>query len=162
MKIKKIKQNVIFSKFLFLFIYCSVQGQSLHHQMISCQVGINNEVRFTVGQQSVIGTTVNGVVVQQGFQQSNWNKIIEQNSISIQMTTYPNPFTDIVNFSFSNSPGTEISLTVFDLLGRPVYSDVLKNEGNLISVNLNKLSTAEYLVKLTSNNFIYSIKLIKR
>lgn len=163
---------MIYSKFnlkvLLLFFLCSFSNaQSLHHQMISCQGGNSfssneNKVLFTVGQQSVIGSSINGVSVQQGFQQSNWSKIIEQNTISLSTMVYPNPFKDVVMFSFSKSPGNVISLIVFDLLGRPVYSEVIKNESNIISVNLNNLSTAEYFVKLTANNYIFSTKIIKQ
>lgn len=166
------KNNMIYTKFnlkvLLLFFICSFsKAQSLHHQMISCQGGSSfssneNKVLFTVGQQSVIGSSTNGVSVQQGFQQSNWSKIIEQNTISISTIVYPNPFKDVVKFSFSKSPGNDISLVVFDLVGRLVYSEVIKNESNLISVNLNNLSTAEYFVKLTANNYIFSTKIIKQ
>ena len=135
--------------------------------MISCQGGVTsnlNEPRvlFTIGQQSVNGTTVNGVVVQQGFQQNNWNKIIEQNTISISTIAYPNPFKEVLNFSFSKSPGKQIDIAVFDLLGRLVYSNSIKNEENVLTVNLNVLPSAEYLVKLTSNDYMYSTKIIKQ
>ena len=57
--------------------------------------------KYTIGQQSVAGTTKGNVITQQGFQQSNWGKILEQNTISIITTVYPNPFVNEVNFSFS-------------------------------------------------------------
>lgn len=163
---------MIYSKFnlkvLLLFFLCSFSNaQSLHHQMISCQGGNSfssneNKVLFTVGQQSVIGTEINGVSVQQGFQQSNWNKIMQQNTNSIITTVYPNPFKDVTHFSFSKSPGNGINIVVFDMLGRLVYNQSIKNEGNLISVNLNNLPSAEYFVKLTANNYIFSTKIIKQ
>lgn len=163
---------MFYSKFnlkvlMFLLICSFSKAQSLHHQMISCQGGnsiINGEyiVLFTVGQQSVIGTTTNGVSVQQGFQQNNWNKIIQQNTNSIITTVYPNPFKDVINFSFSKSPGNDINIVVFDLLGRLVYNQSIKNEENLISINLNNLSSSEYFVKLTSNNYTFSTKILKQ
>lgn len=167
-KYKMINFKTIFKALLLYFIFCNLsQAQSLHHQMISCQGGYSPNtsvasVSFTVGQQSVIGTVTNGFSVQQGFQQSNWGKIMQQNTLSLNTTVYPNPFKDVVNFSFSKSPGNDISIVVFDLLGRIVYTDVIKNEENLISVNLNNLSSAEYFVKLTSNNYIFSTKILKQ
>ena len=158
--------RIFFIIFLF-FISKDVVAQKLHHQMISAQGGsattTNGQfVRYTVGQQSVTGTSSNGYVVQQGFQQSNWGKILEQNTISIATTVYPNPFVNEVNFSFSTSPGEKISAYVFDVLGRLVYSEDIKNENNSIKLNLVQLSTAEYLVKLTSEKFVHSAKLIKK
>ncbi len=155
--------------FLMLFIFgCEIlSAQQLHHEMISAQGGsvttANGQlVRYTVGQQSVTGTSSNGYVVQQGFQQSNWGKILEQNTISIATIVFPNPFVNEVNFSFSTSPGDKISAYVFDVLGRLVYSEDVKNENNSIKLNLLHLSTAEYLVKLSSDNFVHSAKIIKK
>ena len=158
--------RIFFIIFLF-FISKVVVAQQLHHEMISAQGGsvttTNGQfVRYTVGQQSVTGTSSNGYVVQQGFQQSNWGKILEQNTISIITTVYPNPFVNEVNFSFSTSPGEKISAYVFDVLGRLVHSEDIKNENNSIKLNLLQLSTAEYLVKLSSDKFVHSAKIIKK
>ena len=155
--------------FLMLIIFgCEIlSAQQLHHEMTSAQGGTvttaNGQlVRYTVGQQSVTGTSSNGYVVQQGFQQSNWGKILEQNTISIATIVFPNPFVNEVNFSFSTSPGDKISAYVFDVLGRLVYSEDVKNENNSIKLNLLHLSTAEYLVKLSTDNFVHSAKIIKQ
>jgi hypothetical protein len=158
--------RVFFTLFL-VFISKFLVAQQLHHEMISAQGGSvitqnGQQVRYTVGQQSVTGTSSNGYVVQQGFQQSNWGKILEQNTISITTTVYPNPFVNEINFSFSISPGEKISAFVFDVLGRLVYSEDVKNENNSIKLNLLHLSTAEYLVKLSSDKFVHSAKIIKR
>ena len=155
--------------FLMLIIFgCEIlSAQQLHHEMTSAQGGTvttatGQLVRYTVGQQSVTGTSSNGYVVQQGFQQSNWGKILEQNTISIATIVFPNPFVNEVNFSFSTSPGDKISAYVFDVLGRLVYSEDVKNENNSIKLNLLHLSTAEYLVKLSSDKFVHSVKIIKK
>jgi hypothetical protein len=158
--------RVFFILFL-IFISKNVVAQQLHHEMISSQGGSvitqnGQQVRYTVGQQSVTGTSSNGYVVQQGFQQSNWGKILEQNTISIATTVFPNPFVNEINFSFSTSPGEKISAYVFDVLGRLVYSEDIKNENNSIKLSLVNLSTAEYLVKLSSDKFVYSAKILKK
>ncbi|WP_396143645.1 hypothetical protein, partial [Flavobacterium sp.] len=82
---------------LFFLFVVSASAQSLHHQMISAQGGgiVTNTgitVNYTVGQQSVTGTSSGTYVVQQGFQQNNWSKIINNNTNSIQTTLFPNPF----------------------------------------------------------------------
>jgi hypothetical protein len=158
--------RIFFTLFL-VFISKFLIAQQLHHEMISAQGGSvitqnGQQVRYTVGQQSVTGTSSNGYVVQQGFQQSNWGKILEQNTISITTMVYPNPFVNEINFSFSISPGEKISAFVFDVLGRLVYSEDVKNENNSIKLNLVHLSTAEYLVKLSSDKFVHSAKIIKK
>lgn len=157
----------IFIIIVLLTVSSTFYGQQLHHQMLSSQGGSSvtsngYSVRYTVGQQSIAGTSTTGYVIQQGFQQSNWEKIIQHNTISIVTTVYPNPFVDSVKFSFSSSPGSTIDVLVFDILGRLVYSESTQNDSNLISLDLKKLSSAEYLVKLSSGSYIHSAKIIKQ
>lgn len=149
------------------FIFSFSFGQTLHHQMISAQGGNATTpsgivVKYTIGQQSVTGTKTGNVIVQQGFQQSNWDKIIAQNNeVIIATTTYPNPYVDIINFQFSESIGENVSLIVFDVLGRQVYSNTLQIFENKTSVNLQVLQSAEYFVQLSNNTFTYHTKIIK-
>lgn len=151
---------------LFITFFNTFSAQSLHHEMISAQGGgvvtaSGMKVNYTVGQQSVIGTNSNQYVVQQGFQQNNWSKIIKQNNNLIVTTLYPNPFVDQITFSFSSSPGIKVKAIVFDLLGRLIHSETVNNVNNEIKLNLSRLSSAEYLIRLTSENYEYSAKIIK-
>ena len=141
-------------------------GQTLHHQMISAQGGnattpSGTIVKYTIGQQSITGTKTGNVIVQQGFQQSNWDKIIANNVVLVNTTTFPNPYIDIINFQFSQSIGENVSLLVYDVLGRQVYSNTLKIFDNKTSVNLQVLQSAEYFVQLSNNTFTYHTKIIK-
>ena len=150
---------------LFLFVGFSF-GQTLHHQMISAQGGSANTqsglvVKYTIGQQSVTGTKSGNVIVQQGFQQSNWDKIIAKNEVIVNTITYPNPYVDTINFQFSQFIGDSVSLLVFDVLGRQVYSNTLPIIDNKTSVNLQVLQSAEYFVQLSNNSFTYHTKIIK-
>ena len=141
-------------------------GQTLHHQMISAQGGnattpSGTIVKYTIGQQSITGTKTGTVIVQQGFQQSNWDKIIANNVVLVNTTTFPNPYIDIINFQFSQSIGENVSLLVYDVLGRQVYSNTLQIFDNKTSVNLQVLQSAEYFVQLSNNTFTHHTKIIK-
>ena len=118
-------------------------------------------VKYTIGQQSIIGTKTGNVIVQQGFQQSNWDKIIAKNEVIVKTITYPNPYVDTINFQFSQSIGDNVSLLVYDVLGRQVYSNTLQVFDNKTSVNLQVLQSAEYFVQLSNNSFTYHTKIIK-
>ncbi len=151
---------------IFFLFFVSASAQSLHHQMISAQGGgvVTNSgitVNYSVGQQSVTGTSSGAYVVQQGFQQNNWSKIIKQNKNLIVTTLYPNPFVEQITFTFSSSPGTEVKVLIFDVLGRIVHSEVAVNENNEIKLNLSRLFSAEYLIRLLSENYEHSAKIIK-
>lgn len=142
-------------------------SQSLHHQMLSAQGGSATTqtgivIKYTVGQQSVTGTKTGNVIIQQGFQQSNWDKIIATNNLAIINTiTYPNPYIDIIHFQFSQSVGDAVYILVYDILGRQVYSKSIQVMENKISVNLQELHSAEYFVQLSNNTFTYHTKIIK-
>lgn len=151
---------------LFFLFVVSASAQSLHHQMISAQGGgvVTNSgitVNYSVGQQSVTGTSSGTYVVQQGFQQNNWSKLIKQNSNLITTTLFPNPFVEQITFTFSSSPGSKVKALVFDILGRLIHSETVNNENNEIKLNLSRLSSAEYLIRLTSSNYEYATTIIK-
>ena len=154
-------------KVLFLICTCNTYSQTLHHQMLSAQGGNATTqsgivVKYTVGQQSVTGTKTGNLIVQQGFQQSNWYKIIATNNlVLVNTTTYPNPYVDVINFQFSQTIGDNVSLLVFDVLGRQVFANSLQIFENKTSVNLQELQSAEYFVQLSNNTFTYHTKIIK-
>ncbi len=141
-------------------------GQTLHHQMISAQGGKSGSesgilVNFTVGQQSVVGTRTGNITVQQGFQQSNWNKIIAQNNVSVSTSTFPNPFLDRINFTFTGSVGDTISLHIYDVSGRLVFTDNLQVVELTTSIDLKHLPSANYFIQLSNLNYLYYTKIIK-
>ena len=150
-----------------LLITFSAHSQRLHHQMFSSQGGTTSTqtgtvVKYTIGQQSVTGTKTGDVIVQQGFQQSNWDKIIATNNVElVNTTTYPNPYVDVVNFQFSQSIGDNVSLLVFDVSGRQVYSNTLQIFDNKTSINLQVLPSAEYFVQLSNKTFTHHTKIVK-
>ena len=152
---------------LFLFFVQGVIGQTLHHQMVSVQGGSvttnsGHTVNYSIGQQSVTGTNTSQYIVQQGFQQNNWSRIIKKNKKSIITSLYPNPFVDQLTLDFSSSPGTIIQVIVFDILGRIIHTEAIANQDNQIKLNLSRLSSAEYLIKLTSDNYEYATTIIKQ
>lgn len=159
-------------KYLLLLFSITFQGQVLHHQMISSQ-GLSTKtpegliIRQTVGQQSLTGTSGNKeFVVMQGFQQSLWGKYIASNNLEtvggITTTTYPNPFTESINFQFSKPVTDVISISVFDILGRMIYEQNKKAVNDILTIDLATLPTSEYLIHLKSSNLNYYTKIIKK
>lgn len=155
--------------FCLLITFSSVAAQKLHHQMLSSQ-GTSKIlpngfiVRQTIGQSSVIGNfTVAGITYTQGFQQCLWNKYITSNSlISISTVTYPNPFISSINFQFSQTIKEPISISIFDINGRIVFSDNKQATNNILSIELPNLSSSNYLVKLATPNYAYYTQILKK
>lgn len=159
-------------KYLLLFFSITFHGQVLHHQMISSQGASTKTpdgllILQTVGQQSLSGTAANkDQVIMQGFQQSFWGKYIASNNIyaieGIKTTTYPNPFTQIINFQFSKPVTDVISVSVFDVFGRLLYEQSKPAVNDVLSIDLSKLPTSEFLIRLATNNLNYYTVIIKK
>ena len=69
---------------------------------------------------------------------------------------YPNPVKNTLNLSYNQ----EISnVEVFNLLGQRVSSNVIN--ANAAQIDMSNLSKGAYMVKVTSNNQLKTIKVIK-
>lgn len=154
-------------KYLLLLFSVSFYGQVLHHQMLSSQ-GVTTKtsggyiISQTIGQQSAIGNSNNSSVAIQGFQQSLWGTYIASNAkTEITTQTYPNPFTETVNFQFSNPIKDEMTVYVFDISGRIVHQQKKIIDNTILTIDLSKLPGSEYLVQLQSPTFTYYTKIIK-
>lgn len=154
-------------KYLLLLFSMSFYGQTLHHQMLSSQgqtktISSGHTISQTIGQQSSIGNSTSGAVVIQGFQQSLWGTYIASNEkTEIIVKSYPNPFTDIINFQFSKPIENDVSVFVFDVSGRLVHQQKKLADNLILTINLSKLPRSEYLVQLQNNTLTYYTKIIK-
>ena len=154
---------------VFLFSFSTLYSQELHHQMLSAQ-GSSKElsngiyVSQTIGQQSVIGNyTKDGKTYGQGFQQSLWGRYIGSNSNnSITTVTYPNPFVSTINFQFSQAINEPISVSVFDIRGRLIFSQEKLASGNILTFDMPQLASSNYLVRLSTPNYTYYTQILNQ
>jgi len=153
---------------LILFcVFCKSNAQTLHHEMLSAQGGsavVSNgyTVNYTVGQQSVIGTSVNGYTVQQGFQQNVWYRLEGPNKDQISVKLYPNPFVETINFTFSKPLNEPLKITLFDVLGRIIKEKTITVDAQQSSLSFPVLAAAEYVIVLSSSEINQSFKIIKK
>lgn len=164
---------------IFCFV-CSIQAQennaSKAYAIASSSLGASGSsnsvttskgkyfISQSVGQSSVIGTSSKGgYYLRQGYQQppSKIKIVNEFDNNSIQATVYPNPFEQSVSISFNDIIKNEISVTVFDVSGKLVYSKTF-TEAQYIEVHLENISQGTYILKATSNNKLFNTKLIKK
>lgn len=162
--------TIIFTLFFCAFFLISnpLKAQQLHHQMISSQGATINTtsgitVKQTIGQQSVAGNSQGKITVQQGYQQSHWETLIRKSEKSdVFLTTFPNPFREILNFQFTNTQDSPVHVSIFDSHGRSVFEKTTAVVDNLITLeDLTALPNAQYLVKLSSKNLNYHTIIIK-
>ena len=155
-------------KYLLLLFTVTFHGQVLHHQMIGSQGNSQTlangiVVSQSIGQQTVIGTSVNGFTVQQGFQQNSWTEYILINDLNkIKTTTYPNPFIRTINFEFSEVMNRMVEVSIYDFLGHLVFNKEHMVTDKLMTLNIDLVTGHEFLVKLSGINFVHYTKIIKK
>lgn len=144
-------------------------SQNIHHQMVSAQgtsktLPTGMFISQTIGQQSVIGNyTNNGSTFGQGFQQSVWSKYINNNSASaITTIAYPNPFVNTINFQFSQTLKETISVSLFDIQGRLVFTQNKQAKDTILTIELPNLASSNYLVHLSTSNYNYYTQILKQ
>ena len=157
-------------KYLIIFLFPTIVfSQELHHEMISSQ-GKNVElesgiyVTQSIGQQSIIGSvndSSNKII--QGYQQVYWKNLIASTSpVSINITFYPNPVTDIVNFNFSNLETSKVNVMIFDYSGRNLANSEIDIAAFKSVLDVSMLPSGSYLIYLHNNKINFYTKIIKK
>ena len=153
--------------FILIFAFEKSNAQELHHQMIGAQGGsysINNSiiVEQSIGQIVVHGLDADEKIALQGFQQNIWYKLKGSNPKQIAIQIYPNPFVENIHFRFSQPLNSAVNITLFDLLGRKIFNTEILPENQEISLKLDFLPTAEYIVLLKNTEIQQSFKILKK
>lgn len=120
-------------------------------------------VSQSIGQSSVIGThSKNGYYLRQGYQQPLHKiKVVNTSKINdLDAKIFPNPFQEAVSIAFSETIKNDISVSVFDVNGKLVHSQEFPKSQH-VQLNLDKLSTGNYILKAISNGKLFNAKLIK-
>jgi len=120
-------------------------------------------VQQSIGQGSAIGKfQSNGVIARQGFIQPPVlsSKVIPEET-NLQAVIYPNPVNNQVNISFKELVNEPISIRIFDMLGRIVFTKEL-NAAQQLSVNLSFLASAQYIFLINTGQKQFKANLIKQ
>lgn len=164
-----------------VFICCfaiSIQAQnSKMYSLVRSSLGVGGSskvittnngkyvVSQSIGQSSVIGTHYNnGYYLRQGYQQPiNKIKVVnsEFKTNNLVASVFPNPFEHAFFVSFNENMKQDITVLVFDVTGKQIYSRNFKPQQR-ISLNLSNMSSGSYLLKVLSNKKIFNAKLIKK
>ena len=124
---KKIKIKL----FITIIFPLTIISQEIQREMISSQgesVELDSGIYVTqtIGQHSVASYSIDNLTVQQGYQQSFWNSLINTNEeFNVDITFYPNPTIDYVNFNFSNLESSDLNVLVFDYAGRVLITTTM-------------------------------------
>ena len=106
------------------------------------------------------------------FSNRQWNLNVENRKNVpedyLYFSCYPNPFNDHLTIKFSTFEDKEIKINIFDLNGKIVYTDELKNissgenfiKWNGMTNDGLKLSSAVYIVSIVNRTKVYNQKIL--
>ena len=86
-------------------------------------------------------------------------ELIKNEIINVSRTEISETVKDVLNINFKDFTG-DVSVKVIDINGREVFTQKLSNVNNSNAINLEKLSTGIYILKLQGENLNYSEKVI--
>lgn len=123
--------------------------------------GVSGQVSYSIGNcsySSYYGT--NGFIienVQQPFEISIITEIDISKNITLTMSVYPNPTTDYLILNINGTELSNLSYRVFDLQGKELKSDLIKE--NITNIDFVNLKSSTYFVDVIQNG--KSIKVFK-
>ena len=75
---------------------------------------------------------------------------VEENSINLS-NAYPNPASSLVHFDYKSSIGTDINVTVYNLLGQEVKSQLVNGTQGRVSIGVDDLQPGIYFCRFSAN-----------
>jgi hypothetical protein len=75
---------------------------------------------------------------------------------------YPNPFVSTINFQFSQPIKETITISLFDIRGRLVYTEDKKASETILTIELPNLAASNYLVRLATPNYTFYSQILKQ
>ena len=148
MKHKKVKLSV-----LLLGLGLSAQAQQAITTMGGNTSGSGGSVSYSVGQLVYKTNSGSSGSVAQGVQQPYEISIllgIEDNSINLELTAYPNPTTNFLTLNAGNAELSTLNFQLYDISGKLIESRKIISSSETIAME--NLPTATYFLKVNNNN----------
>lgn len=125
--------------------------------------GTGGTVSYSIGQVDYLNATGLGGAISDGVQQPYEIMIIsgiEETTIKLTLSVYPNPATDIVTLSVENSNTRNMAYQLYDVQGKIINTNKL--DGSQTLITLTELSNDIYFIKvLVKGNDVKTFKIIK-
>lgn len=163
------------STFVLFFLAFAFQGLSQQIAPVSINSGGMSVLQgavmhnFTIGEIVVTNFTAGGNSIGSGFTNSagittQVTALEEADINKLNLLVYPNPLLDQLNIQILESKYDFITITVFDIVGKRIYSGIYSSFNNTIILNSSDWSLGCYTLIITdSQNFtISTYKVIKK
>jgi hypothetical protein len=84
------------------------------------------------------------------------------NSINSEILIYPNPASELITVELLNFNSNDLTITIFDQLGRTVLSKPHKSVNTSANLNISNFAKGVYFIVVNSDTQVYSSKFIKQ
>lgn len=103
-----------------------------------------------------------GIFIDDIFILSYQNQSVDLNEINANTghCVFPNPTDGIVNVNLPEFIGKEIIVEIENVCGQIIYSRVLKNNGNPITIDASEIKNGSYFLRLSSDNQSFDVQKI--
>jgi hypothetical protein len=125
-------------------------------------------VDYTIGEIVISTISGSGSILTQGFQQPLTGSLVSvpENVETVEeVSVFPNPITEQLNISISETGTQSYEIAMMDQLGRLVYSGkgfTAVNGSVSVSLPVAHLATATYFIRITSDNrVVKTVKVLK-
>ena len=158
MKHKKVKLS-----FLLLGLGLTAQAQQATTATGGDASGSGGTTAYSVGQ--IVYTTNTGTTgsVAQGVQQTYEISIVvgvEDNSINLELTAYPNPTTNYLTLNVGKAELSTLNFQLYDISGKLIESRKIISSTE--TIGMANLPSATYFLKVSNNNNeVKTFKIIK-
>lgn len=120
-------------------------------------------IQQSIGQGSVIGTTqTKGIELRQGFIQSPLTVSETIVAVSdLDALVHPNPFVSELNIKFNEEIDELVFISIYDMMGRLVFTEE-QDPRQELTIDLKKLSSAVYVLRIASGDKQFKVNIIKK
>ncbi|MGY6521474.1 MAG: T9SS type A sorting domain-containing protein, partial [Mongoliitalea sp.] len=133
---------------------CAIQGTEYQAQNLK-----QNQVYYWRVQ--AMGTSTSAYSESWRFEITN--KINENQAATVKVTSYPNPFTDQINLTFTPGFDEAVYITVYNSKGIVLFEQTYASSLEVIRISLSSsLPKGMYRVRIQSRSFTDNIGMIKR
>jgi len=129
----------------------------------AANVGMGN-TRVDMFQYRPSDKTILAATHGRGMHTSTFTQTLSTGDIALEnnYSIYPNPVkqNELLNIKFRKKLGNEFKVTVFDINGKTVLNQKIDMSSNSSTLNLNRLNTGIYILKLSNPDYNFTKKII--
>ena len=142
------KKIILF--FAICFLLSNIQAQIISSELITSNGDFYSN-------STAMLSFAEGVVIDD-FNLQSVNSINDTKTVSNSFKIYPNPATNTITLNIDNTNNTELSLSIYSVMGTLAKSEILKQNNQ--QINIVDISNGVYIVTIKSKDFTGNQKLI--